>query len=219
MRQWIATICLIVLSSIATAQAATVLVVGDSISAAYGLETQQGWVALLQERLVKKGIDINVVNGSVSGETTAGGLARFPDLLTEHQPEYVIIELGGNDGLRGLSLTHIAANLTSMIRQAQEQDAAVLLLGMRLPGNYGKLYTNAFFNMYQHIAEKEQVALVDFFLDGVGGVDGMMQEDGVHPTLEAQPLLLDNAWQGLAPLLLSAEEAEEVGEVEAESEQ
>jgi len=203
MRQWIATICLIVLSSLTTAQAATVLVVGDSISAAYGLETQQGWVALLQDKIVKQGIDITVKNASVSGETTAGGLARFPELLAEHQPEYVIIELGGNDGLRGLALTHIAANLTAMVRQAQEQDAVVLLLGMRLPGNYGKLYTNAFYNMYQHIAEKEKVALVDFFLEGVGAVEGMMQEDGVHPTLEAQPILLENAWQGLQPLLLN----------------
>lgn len=201
MRQWIATICLIVLSSVATAQAATVLVVGDSISAAYGLETQQGWVALLQDKIVKQGIDVTVKNASVSGETTAGGLARFPGLLAEHQPEYVIIELGGNDGLRGLALTHIAANLTAMVRQAQEQDAVVLLLGMRLPGNYGKLYTNAFYNMYQHIAEKEKVALVDFFLEGVGAVEGMMQDDGVHPTLEAQSILLDNAWQGLQPLL------------------
>lgn len=203
MRQWIATICLIVLSSLTTAQAATVLVVGDSISAAYGLETQQGWVALLQDKIVKQGIDITVKNASVSGETTAGGLARFPELLAEHQPEYVIIELGGNDGLRGLALTHIAANLTAMVRQAQEQDAVVLLLGMRLPGNYGKLYTNAFYNMYQHIAEKEKVALVDFFLEGVGAVEGMMQEDGVHPTPEAQPILLENAWQGLQPLLLN----------------
>lgn len=209
MRQWIATICLIVLSSLGAAQAATVLVVGDSISAAYGLETQQGWVALLQERLTEQGADFKVVNGSISGETTAGGLARFADLLAENKPEYVVIELGGNDGLRGLSLTHISANLTDMIRQAQAQNAQVLLLGMRLPSNYGKLYTTAFFNMYQYIAEKEQVALVDFFLEGVGGVDGMMQEDGVHPTLAAQPLLLENAWQGLAPLL-STQSATEV---------
>ena len=201
MRQWIATIGLIVLCFTAQAQAATVLVVGDSISAAFGLETQRGWVALLEERLAEQSSDFTVVNAAISGETTAGGLARFPDLLTEHQPDYVIIELGGNDGLRGLSLTHIANNLTSMVRQAQEQDAAVLLLGMRLPGNYGKLYTNAFFNMYQHIAEKQEIALVEFFLDGVGAVDGMMQADGVHPTEEAQPLLLENAWRGLAPLL------------------
>ena len=190
------------LSSLTTVQAATLLVVGDSISAAYGLETQQGWVALLQDKIVKQGIGISVKNASVSGETTAGGLARFPDLLAEHQPEYVIIELGGNDGLRGLTLTHIASNLTAMIRQAQEQNAEVLLLGMRLPSNYGKLYTSAFYSMYQHIAEKEKVALVDFFLDGVGGVEGMMQEDGIHPTLEAQPILLENAWQGLQPLLV-----------------
>ena len=201
MRRWIATIGLIVLCSVAQVQAATVLVVGDSISAAFGLETQQGWVALLEQRLTEQSSEFTVVNAAISGETTAGGLARFPDLLEEHQPDYVIIELGGNDGLRGLALTHIANNLTSMVRQAKEQGAAVLLLGMRLPGNYGKLYTTAFFNMYQHIAEKEQVALVEFFLEGVGAVDGMMQADGVHPTVQAQPLLLENAWEGFAPLL------------------
>lgn len=201
MRRWIATIGLIVLCSVAQVQAATVLVVGDSISAAFGLETQQGWVALLEQRLTEQSSEFTVVNAAISGETTAGGLARFPDLLGEHQPDYVIIELGGNDGLRGLALTHIANNLTSMVRQAKEQGAAVLLLGMRLPGNYGKLYTTAFFNVYQHIAEKEQVALVEFFLEGVGAVDGMMQADGVHPTVQAQPLLLENAWEGFAPLL------------------
>lgn len=201
MRQWIATISLIVLCSIAQAQAATVLVVGDSISAAYGLETQHGWVALLEERLAEENADINVVNAAISGETTAGGLARFPDLLTEHQPDYVIIELGGNDGLRGLSLKHMAANLTSMVQQAKQQNAVVLVLGMRLPGNYGRRYTEAFYNVYQQIAEQEQIALVDFFLDGIGAVDGMMQADGVHPTVKAQPLLLENVWQGFAPLL------------------
>ena len=201
MRQWIATICLIVLCSTVQAQAATVLVVGDSISAAFGLETQEGWVALLQQRLNETDTEVEVVNASISGETTGGGLARFPDLLAQHQPEYVIIELGGNDGLRGLSLNHMTANLTTMVRKAKQQEAAVLLLGMRLPSNYGQRYTEAFYNVYQNIAEQEQVALVDFFLEGVGGVDGMMQTDGVHPTQQAQPLLLDNAWQGFAPLL------------------
>jgi acyl-CoA thioesterase-1 len=177
------------------------LVVGDSISAAYGLETQRGWVALLQERLQEQNADFNVVNSSISGDTSAAGLARFPDLLTQHQPDYVVIELGGNDGLRGLSLTHLAMNLTTMVQRAKQHNAAVLLLGMRLPSNYGARYTEAFYNVYQQIAEQEKVALVDFFLDGVGAVDGMMQADGVHPTEMAQPLLLENAWQGLAPVL------------------
>ena len=201
MRQWIATMCLLVLCSIGQAQAATVLVVGDSISAAFGLETQEGWVTLLEERLLEHNPEFNVVNASISGETTGGGLARFPQLLSEHQPDYVIIELGGNDGLRGLSLTQMSSNLTSMVQQAKQQDAVVLLLGMRLPGNYGQRYTEAFYNVYQQIAEQENVAVVDFFLAGVGGEEGMMQADGVHPTQMAQPLLLDNAWQRLAPLL------------------
>ncbi|HAB92340.1 MAG TPA: arylesterase [Pseudomonas sp.] len=201
MRQWIATICLLVLCSIGQAQAATVLVVGDSISAAFGLETQEGWVTLLEERLREHNPEFKVVNASISGETTGGGLARFPQLLSEHQPDYVIIELGGNDGLRGLSLTQMSSNLTRMVQQAKQQDAVVLLLGMRLPGNYGQRYTEAFYNVYQQIAEQENVAVVDFFLAGVGGEEGMMQADGVHPTQMAQPLLLDNAWQRLAPLL------------------
>ena len=193
--------CLLVLCSIGQAQAATVLVVGDSISAAFGLETQEGWVTLLEERLREHNPEFKVVNASISGETTGGGLARFPQLLSEHQPDYVIIELGGNDGLRGLSLTQMSSNLTSMVQQAKQQDAVVLLLGMRLPGNYGQRYTEAFYNVYQQIAEQENVAVVDFFLAGVGGEEGMMQADGVHPTQMAQPLLLDNAWQRLAPLL------------------
>ncbi len=201
MRQWIATMCLLVLGSISQAQAATVLVVGDSISAAFGLETQEGWVTLLEERLREHNPEFKVVNASISGETTGGGLARFPQLLSEHQPDYVIIELGGNDGLRGLSLTQMSSNLTRMVQQAKQQDAVVLLLGMRLPGNYGQRYTEAFYNVYQQIAEQENVAVVDFFLAGVGGEEGMMQADGVHPTQMAQPLLLDNAWQRLAPLL------------------
>ncbi len=201
MRQWIATIGLIVLCLTAQVQAATVLVVGDSISAAYGLETQQGWVALLQERLQQQDDDISVINASISGDTTAGGLARFPDLLVQHQPQLVIVELGGNDGLRGLSLEHMAANLTHMVQQAKHAGAKVLLLGMRLPSNYGRRYTDAFYNVYHDIATQEEVALVDFFLEGVGAVEGMMQADGVHPTQSAQSLLLENAWQGIAPLL------------------
>ena len=201
MRQWIATMCLLVLGSFTQAQAATVLVVGDSISAAFGLETQEGWVTLLEERLREHNPEFKVVNASISGETTGGGLARFPQLLSEHQPDYVIIELGGNDGLRGLSLTQMSSNLTRMVQQAKQQDAVVLLLGMRLPGNYGQRYTEAFYNVYQQIAERENVAIVDFFLAGVGGEEGMMQADGVHPTQMAQPRLLENAWQRLAPLL------------------
>lgn len=202
MRQWVVTIGLIVLCAVAQVQAATVLVVGDSISAAFGLETQQGWVALLQEQLTKKSTDFRVVNASISGDTTAGGLARLPSLMAEQQPDYVIIELGGNDGLRGLSLQSMHTNLSQMVQQAKQQGAVVLLLGMRLPGNYGRRYTEAFYNVYQQVAEQEQVALVDFFLEGVGGIDGMMQADGIHPTQAAQPQLLENAWQALEPLLL-----------------
>ncbi|MBS7325143.1 MAG: arylesterase [Thiopseudomonas sp.] len=179
---------------VAVAQAHALLVVGDSISAAYGLDTRLGWVALLQQRLDEKGLSYQVVNASISGDTTAGGRSRLPALLEQHQPALVIIELGGNDGLRGLSLTAMQDNLAAMIAQAQAQGARVLLLGMRIPPNYGPRYSEGFYQVYQQLAAEQPVALVDFFLEGVGGVPGMIQNDGIHPTEAAQQQLLDTAW-------------------------
>lgn len=179
---------------VAVAQAQSLLVVGDSISAAYGLDTRLGWVALLQQRLDEKGLSYQVVNASISGDTTAGGRSRLPALLEQHQPALVIIELGGNDGLRGLSLTAMQDNLAAMIAQAQAQGARVLLLGMRIPPNYGPRYSEGFYQVYQQLAAEQPVALVDFFLEGVGGVPGMIQNDGIHPTEAAQQQLLDTAW-------------------------
>lgn len=184
-----------------TAWAGSVLVVGDSISAAFGLDTRQGWVALLQERLVEQGYDYRVINASVSGDTSAGGAARLPALLAEHRPDLVIIELGGNDGLRGQSPVQLQQNLASMIDKARLGDARVLLLGMRLPPNYGVRYTTAFAQVFTRLAEEKQVALVPFFLEGVGGVPGMMQNDGIHPAAGAQSILLNNVWPRLQPLL------------------
>lgn len=184
-----------------TAWAGSVLVVGDSISAAFGLDTRQGWVALLQERLVEQGYDYRVINASVSGDTSAGGAARLPALLAEHRPDLVIIELGGNDGLRGQSPVELQQNLASMIDKARLGDARVLLLGMRLPPNYGVRYTTAFAQVFTRLAEEKQVALVPFFLEGVGGVPGMMQNDGIHPAAGAQSILLNNVWPRLQPLL------------------
>ncbi|WP_263142827.1 arylesterase [Pseudomonas sp. RIT-PI-AD] len=183
------------------AVAGTVLVVGDSISAALGLDTSQGWVALLEQRLRKEGLERKVVNASISGDTSAGGLARLPALLGEHRPEVVILELGGNDGLRGQPPAQLQQNLASMIDDAQKQGARVLLLGMRLPPNYGARYTRDFAQVYQTLADGKNVALVPFFLDGVGGVPGMMQADGIHPAATAQAKLLDNLWPTLKPLL------------------
>lgn len=170
------------------------LVVGDSISAAFGLDTTQGWVALLQKRLDQQGKRIQVVNASISGDSSAGGLARLPALLAEHRPALVMIELGGNDGLRGTPLAQLQQNLANMIATSKSSGAQVLLLGMRLPPNYGKRYTEGFAGVYEQLAATHQVPLLPFFLEGVGGVPGLMQADGIHPTAAAQPRLLDNIW-------------------------
>lgn len=183
------------------ALADTVLVVGDSISAAFGLDTRQGWVSLLEKRLAEQGFEYRVVNASISGDTSAGGAARLPRLLAEHQPNLVIIELGGNDGLRGLPPAQLQQNLAAMVEASRDSGAQVVLLGMLLPPNYGARYTTAFAEVFSSLAEEQQIPLVPFFLEGVGGVPGMMQADGLHPTAEAQPVLLENLWPTLKPLL------------------
>ena len=183
------------------ALAGTVLVVGDSISAALGLDTRVGWVALLQKRLQEGGFQHQVVNASISGDTSAGGLARLPALLARHSPQVVILELGGNDGLRGQPPAQLQQNLASMVQQSQQAGAKVLILGMQLPPNYGRRYTQAFAKVYSDLANARQLPLVPFFLEGVGGVPGMMQADGIHPAAAAQQRLLDNVWPSLEPLL------------------
>ena len=183
------------------AVAGTLLVVGDSISAAFGLDSRQGWVALLEKRLSEEGFEHSVVNVSISGDTSAGGAARFSALLAEHKPELVIIELGGNDGLRGQPPAQLQQNLASMVEKSQQAGAKVLILGMRLPPNYGARYTTAFAEVFSKVAEESGSALVPFVLEGIGGVPSMMQPDGIHPTAEAQPVLLDNVWPTLKPLL------------------
>ena len=190
---------LVLLTQQAAAQ--TLLVVGDSISAALGLDTSQGWVALLQKRLADEGYDYRVVNASISGDTSAGGLARLPALLAEEKPALVVIELGGNDGLRGMAPAQLQQNLASMAQKARAEGAKVLLLGIQLPPNYGPRYIEAFSKVYGAVAAQEKTALVPFFLEGVGGVQGMMQADGIHPALAAQPRLLENVWPTLKPLL------------------
>lgn len=183
------------------ASAATLLVLGDSISAGFGLDTRLGWVNLLQQRLNQQGLDYQVVNASISGDTSAGGLARLPPLLTEHQPALVVVELGGNDGLRGQPPAQLQQNLAAIIAQSQASGARVLLLGMQLPPNYGARYNQLFRQVYTQLASSENVALVPFFLEGVGGVPMLMQGDGIHPTAAAQPRLLENLWPQLQPLL------------------
>ena len=188
-------------AAVQMAHAGTVLVVGDSISAAFGMDTRQGWVSLLEKRILEQGFDHRVVNASISGDTSAGGAARLPALLAEHEPELVIVELGGNDGLRGLPPMQLQQNLASMVDASKQAGAKVLLLGMRIPPNYGERYTTAFAKVYGDLATQKDVPLVPFLLEGVGGVAQMMQDDGIHPAPGAQTMLLDNVWPTLKPLL------------------
>lgn len=174
--------------------AQNILLIGDSISAAFGLEIEQGWVSLLQKRLEEQNYPHRVVNASVSGETTAGGLARLPVLLEQVQPELVIIELGGNDGLRGLPAANMQQNLSAMVEQSRASGADVILLGMRIPPNYGPRYNDAFEQVFVDLSQSLDVPLVPFLLEGVGTVPELMLDDGIHPGAAAQPLLLDNAW-------------------------
>lgn len=201
MRVWFLSAGLALMCMAQNAAAGTVLIVGDSISAAFGLDTREGWVALLEKRLKDQGFTDKVINASVSGDTSAGGLARLPPLLAEHKPEVVILELGGNDGLRGQPPQQLQQNLASMIDSAQASGAKVLLLGMQLPPNYGVRYTQAFVQVYGQLASDKKVALVPFFLDGVGGHPELMQADGLHPAAAAQDKLLENVWPTLKPLL------------------
>jgi len=183
------------------APAPVILVLGDSLSAAYGIRLEQGWVALLQKRLESKGYGHRVVNASSSGETTGGALARLPRALATHRPAVVVIELGGNDGLRGLPVAEVRANFEGLIRLSREAGAKVLLIGMRVPPNYGPAYTRAFHDLYGDLAATHRLPLVPFFLDGIALDDSLMQDDGLHPNAAAQPKLLDLAWPRLKPLL------------------
>jgi acyl-CoA thioesterase-1 len=182
----------------------TILVLGDSISAAYGVALDDGWVALLDQHLKSEGVQAEVINASISGETTQGGLARLPALIAAHQPDIVVLELGANDGLRGFPLAHIRGNLQQMIDLSQQSEADVVLLGMRIPPNYGQKYTSLFYANYQQLAQAADIPLVPFFLDGVAAEDGMMQDDGLHPGAAAQPVLLRNALPAILPLLTTA---------------
>lgn len=185
----------------AAADGDKILVLGDSLSAAFGIDETQGWVALLQQRLAGNGRDYQVVNASISGETSAGGLSRLPELLQRHRPEIVILALGANDGLRGLSLSQLRANLQRMIELARGQGSEVLLVGMLLPPNYGPAYTQRFHQVYTELAAQQQVSLVPFLLEGVAQDRRLFQSDGLHPTAAAQPTILDNVWARLKQLL------------------
>lgn len=189
----------------AAAQASTrkpvILVVGDSLSAGYGVAVNATWVALLERRLTDQGYGYRVVNASVSGDTTGGALNRLPRALELHRPAIVILELGGNDGLRGLPLKQVRANFEAMISQIKAQGAKPVLIGMRMPTNYGPAYADRFHALYGELAKQYDVPHLDFFLDKVALDPELMQPDGIHPTEKAQPILLDNVWPVLEPLL------------------
>ena len=179
----------------------TILVLGDSLSGAYGLDTDDGWVALLQQQVSSLGYDYRVVNASVSGDTTRTGLSRIQPALKTHDPSIVIVALGGNDGLRGLPFSEIENSLDNIISNCIEQGAQVLLVGVRLPPNYGQVYTRKFAELYQRLADKYQIALVPRLLDKVADNPALMQADGMHPKAEAQPQVMENIWVGLKPIL------------------
>ena len=188
----------------AAATAPTLLVLGDSLSAEYGLQRGQGWVALLEARLRSQKKTYQVVNASISGDTTAGGRARLPALLRQHKPSLVIIELGGNDALRGLPLASSADNLTAMVKASQAAGAKVLLLGMQVPPNYGARYGRDFAALFTQVAAKQKTALLPFLLKGVADrpdAEDWFQRDRIHPQARAHPLMLDNVWPVLQPML------------------
>ena len=199
--------CLIILlswllcSPLVMAETPLLLVFGDSLSAAYAMPINRGWVHLLQQRLQQRGYPQRVVNASISGETTAGGLSRLPALLQQHRPQLVVLELGANDGLMGQPPPHMAHNLGKMIELAQQAGAKVLLAAMRIPPNYGEPYTRSFQNTFSELAAQYQITLIPFLLDGVAGNAALVMEDGLHPNAQAQPRILENVWPTLEAAL------------------
>ncbi|PCK09595.1 MAG: arylesterase [Alteromonadaceae bacterium] len=197
---------LLVLPVFASAQVAPVsgkklLILGDSLSAAYKMPIDQGWVHLLSNRLEQQGSNAQVINGSISGATTAAGLRLLPKLMEKHQPDVIIIELGANDGLQGKPVKYISENLAKLVQIARGDGAKVILFGIRLPPNFGARYTKPFFEQFAKVAEVQGVVLLPFFLSGIAGNIDLMMNDGLHPNAKGQPLVLDNIWPMLMPLL------------------
>ena len=182
-------------------RAADLLVLGDSLSAGYGLSPGGSWVDLMQNRIDSKGLDLRVVNASISGETSSGGLSRLPDLLETHAPNIVLLELGANDGLRGTPLKIIERNLDQMAAQIEDAGAQLVVIGIRLPPNYGPRYTEAFFDLFGSLAKQYRAVHVPFLLEGVATDWSLMQPDGLHPTADAQPIILDTVWNDIESLL------------------
>lgn len=197
----IALLVLSLLSPPVMAQAPVILVMGDSLSAAYGIDEEKGWVNLLRQRLEQSSLSASVINSSISGETSAGGLRRLPELLTTYNPSVVILELGANDGLRGYPVKTMAKKLQSIIDLSHDNQSEVLLLGMQIPPNYGRRYSQMFRDTYLQLQRENDIAMVPFLLDGVATKPELMQTDGLHPKAEAQAQILDNVWPHLKMLL------------------
>lgn len=200
---WLPSISLVLMSLVSFNSNATqtILVFGDSLSAAYGIDKNHGWVNLLQKELVEKHYDYKVINASISGETTAGGLSRIQQQLEQHQPSIVILALGANDGLRGLEIKQIKTNLEKIIKKGQNAKAKTLLLGIKIPPNYGFTYTRQFEQIYFDLAKAHKLSFRPFFLEGISGEPSLNQEDGIHPNAQAQPLIVNNIWPALSTLL------------------
>ena len=194
MRKLLTLIVLLLAAGAQGSESPTVLIFGDSLSAGYGIDVDQSWAALLQTRLKQQGYEHRVVNASISGETTEGGATRIDAALRTFSPELVILELGGNDGLRGFPPARMRTNLERIVASAEQSGAAVVLLGIRIPSNYGPRYSRAFERVFRDVAENRDIAWVEFFMDGIALNDELLQADRIHPTAEAQPILLDNAW-------------------------
>ena len=199
---WLRILLLLILTAVTPVHAArTILVFGDSLSAGYGLPAGSGWVSLLEQRLKRDRLDYTIVNASISGETTLGGRNRIADALAEHKPAVVIVQLGGNDGLRGNSIEETRRNLIAIVGASRKGGAKVLLVGMRIPPNYGKVYTRRFEALFAEVARQQNASLVPFMLQGFADKPEWFQSDGIHPAVEAQPRILDNIYRRLRALL------------------
>ena len=194
MRKILTLVVLLVVANAHAAESPTILVFGDSLSAGYGIDVDQSWVTLLQKRLDETGYEYRVVNASISGETTAGGATRIDSAIVTFEPELIILELGANDGLRGFPTASIQSNIETIARRARDSGAEVVLLGIRIPTNYGVRYTQAFEAVFSDVAADLEIRWIEFFMDGIALNDELLQEDRIHPNAEAQPMLLDNAW-------------------------
>ncbi len=201
MRRFLFAVIVSLMSMSAMAKPPVIVVFGDSISAGYGIEVEQGWVALLQKKLLETRHNYSISNASISGETTAGGLARIDPVLTAQKPDIVLLQLGANDGLRGLSPVEMKNNLAGIVRRAQKSGAKVILLGMKIPPNYGKRYVDMFYNVYPQLAKELDIPLVPFILEDIVLNKDLMQADGLHPNAKAQPKLEEKIEPYLFPLL------------------